>query len=79
MGGDAHQGLERWLNKFHQPTVPSHTIITDPEFFVFLWFHDAKGNLIKCPYTMGDYKTTLASTSVDFAKTNKPFNDMVGI
>lgn len=53
MGKDAHQGLERFLNKFHKPGVPSHTIITDPEYFVHLWFHNAIGNLIECPYTKG--------------------------
>lgn len=46
MGDDAHQGLERWLDKFHQPAVPNYTIITDPEYYVFLWFHNAVGNLI---------------------------------
>lgn len=50
MGDDAHQGLERFLDKFHQPGVPAYTIITDPEYYVFLWFHDAIGNLITCPY-----------------------------
>ena len=59
MGNDAHSGLERWLDRFHQPSVPSHTIITDPDFYVFLWFHNANGRLIKCPYTNDEYKTFL--------------------
>lgn len=70
MGNDAHSGLERWLDKFHQPTVPSHTIITDPEYFVFLFFHDANGNLINCPYTNAGYVTRLNESSVDFDKVN---------
>ena len=32
LGKDAHQGLQRFLDKFHQPGVPSHTLITDAEF-----------------------------------------------
>lgn len=78
MGNDAHQGLERFLDKFHQPGVPSHTIITDPEYFVFLWFHDANGKLIDCPY-ISDYTPKLSSTSVKFSTANKSFNDGQGI
>lgn len=59
MGRDSHSGLERFLSKFHQPTVPSHTIITDPEYSVYLWFHDANGKLIDCPYTNGGYTPVL--------------------
>ena len=43
MGDDAHEGLSNFLQKFHDPTIPSHTIITDPEYYVFLWFHNANG------------------------------------
>lgn len=50
MGNDAHRGLENFLKKFHQPAVPTHTIITDPEYYIMLWFHNANGNLIYCPY-----------------------------
>ena len=80
-GNDAHQGLELFLNKFHQPGVPSHTIITDPEYYVFLWFHNALGDLIDCPYTDGGngYVPRLASTSVDFDNVNKSFYDKKGI
>ena len=80
MGDDAHEGLKHWLDKFHQPTVPGYTIITDPEYFVFLWFHDANGRLINCPYTKGKkYVPRLKSTSVDFDSVNSAFNDQVGI
>lgn len=81
MGNDAHQGLELFLDKFHQPGVPSHTIITDPEYYVFLWFHNALGDLIDCPYTDGGngYVPRLASTSVDFDNVNKSFYDKKGI
>ena len=80
-GNDAHQGLELFLDKFHQPGVPSHTIITDPEYYVFLWFHNALGDLIDCPYTDGGngYVPRLASTSVDFDNVNKSFYDKKGI
>lgn len=64
MGNDAHLGLERFLDKFHQPGVPTHTIITDPEYFVFLWFHDANGKLIHNPYTQTDYEPKLKGTSI---------------
>ena len=79
MGMDAHRGLERWLDTFHQPGVPSHTIITDPEYFVFLWFHDANGNLIHCPYIpypndKESYERRLKETTVDFKTVNTPFN-----
>ena len=81
MGNDAHQGLELFLDKFHQPGVPSHTIITDPEYYVFLWFHNALGELIDCPYTDGGkhYVPRLSSTSVDFDNVNKSFYDKKGI
>ena len=70
-----------FLDKFHQPGVPSHTIITDPEYYVFLWFHNALGDLIDCPYTDGGngYVPRLASTSVDFDNVNKSFYDKKGI
>ena len=75
MGNDSHQGLERFLEKFHQPSVPSHTIITDPEYYVFLWFHDALGNLIYCPYTDHGYTTRLSESSVEFDTVNSKFYD----
>lgn len=78
MGNDAHQGLERFLDAFHQPGVPSHTIITDPEYYVFLWFHDALGNLIQCPY-LGGYTPKLKESSVDFNKANGHFLNQPGI
>ncbi len=37
---------------------------------MFLWFHDAIGNLIYCPYTQYDYKTRLEESAVDFYKAN---------
>ena len=70
MGNDAHQGLERWLDKFHQPTVPNYTIITDPEYYVFLWFHNAVGNLIRCPYVESGWKPKLEQSAVNYAATN---------
>ena len=70
MGYDAHQGLERWLDKFHQPTVPNYTIITDPEYYVFLWFHNAVGNLIQCPYVESGWKPKLEKSAADYAATN---------
>lgn len=70
MGDDAHSGLERFLDTFHKPGDPVHTIITDPEYFVFLWFHDALGNLIRCPYLNAGYKPLLEGTSQEFDKTN---------
>ena len=79
MGNDAHQGLERFLKKLHQPGVPSHTIITDPDFYVFLWFHDANGRLIDCPYVTKEYKTFLEESSVQFGKANPQFYDREGI
>ena len=81
-GNDAHQGLERFLDKFHQPTVPSHTIITDPEYYVFLWFHNANGNLIYCPYTawdQEDYKPRLKESYVEFSTVNRKFHNQYGI
>lgn len=80
MGKDAHQGLENFLNKFHQPTVPQFTIITDPEYFVFLWFHNANGELIDCPYVSDQYIPKLSSTSINFDDVNKgPFHHPYGI
>jgi len=80
MGNDTHDGLEKFLDKFHQPAVPSYTIITDPDYYVFLWFHNAVGNLIECPYVSKEYKPKLISTSVDFATANRPqFFRPVGI
>lgn len=79
MGNDAHQGLERWLDKFHQPTVPNYTIITDPEYYVFLWFHNAVGNLIQCPYLMGGWKPKLEQTAIDFFGVNQPLRVHYGI
>lgn len=81
MGVDAQQGLERFLDKFHQPGVPSHTIITDPEYFVFLWFHNAVGNLIDCPYTSGSYTPSLNGVpgGSSFDQVNKSFQDGQGI
>ena len=73
MGNDAHQGLERFLDKFHQPGIPSHTIITDAEYYVFLWFHDANGNLIRCPYLLSEYTTRLKASSVNFGSANSNF------
>ncbi len=73
-GNDAHQGLERWLDKFHQPTVPNYTIITDPEYYVFLWFHNAVGNLIRCPYLEAGYVSKLDKgedgPAIDYSKIN---------
>ena len=71
MGDDLHSGLEWWLDEFHKPGVPGSTIITDPEYFVFLWFYDAIGNVIECPYQSSNYKTRLASSAPDFGKANK--------
>lgn len=76
MGNDAHQGLERFLDKFHQPTIPTHTIITDPEYYVFLWFHNAIGNIIWNPYTDTGYKTRLNSTSIFFGHDNYSLDDL---
>ena len=50
LGNDAHLGLERFIEAFHKPACPAYTIITDPDYYVFLWFHDANGKLIYCPY-----------------------------
>ena len=72
--------MERFLDKFHQPSIPSHTIITDPEYFVFLWFHNANGQLIRCPYLEAVYENApLKRSSVDFLKVNASFDDHVGI
>ena len=83
LGDDAHQGLERFLDKFHQPGVPGYTLITDPEDYVFLWFHDAQGNLIKCPYLESEYVTFLAqkapASKLDFGELNKNFASGTGI
>ena len=48
---------------------------------MFLWFHNALGDLIDCPYTDGGkgYVPRLSSTSVDFDKVNKSFYDKKGI
>jgi len=79
MGWDLHDGLTKFLDKFHQPTVPGHTLITDPDFQVFLWFHDAMGNLIHCPYTTSGYQPKMSTAYVDFGKANPKFNDGVPI
>ena len=72
--------MERWLDKFHQPTVPAYTIITDPEYYVFLWFHDAQGNLIWSPYgSKGDYTPKLSKSSVEFKTANKGIGEGTGI
>ncbi len=73
MGNDAHDGLRKFLDKFHQPGKPSHTIITDPEYYVFLWFHDSMGSLIRCPYLLDEWKPQLASAYVDFRAVNSNF------
>lgn len=78
MGNDAHMGLERFLDKFHQPGVPQYTIITDPDYYVFLWFHNANGELIDCPY-VDFYTPQLASTSIDFHSVNGFAIDSLGI
>lgn len=71
MGDDAHQGLERWLDKFHQPTVPNYTIITDPEYYVFLWFHNAIGNLIECPYaSFENWTPKLDKSAINYGEAN---------
>lgn len=71
MGNDVHQGLERFLDKFHQPAVPNYTIITDPEYYVFLWFHDALGNLIECPYAGWAYwMPKLEKSAIDYSAAN---------
>ena len=83
MGKDAHQGLERFMQKFHQPGVPSHTIITDPDYYVFLWFHNAIGSPIECPYTKGgNYVPKLRlemSKDFSFDNINAKFEDGIGI
>lgn len=80
MGNDAHDGLEKFLDKFHQPGVPSHTIITDPEYYVFLWFHNAVGELIDCPYTNGqNYVSRLHQNNVNFDSVNSSFQTHTGI
>lgn len=77
MGNDSFQGLERFMSKMHQPGQPSHTIITDPEFFVFLWFHDANGTLIQCPY-LANLPGKLKNRP-DFSSVNKAFGAKDGI
>ena len=79
LGTEQQLGLERFLDKFHQPGIPSHTIITDPEYSVYLWFHNAIGNLIDCPYVTGNYETRLHETSVVFDSVNAPFGSRQGI
>ena len=80
MGNDAHQGLERWLDKFHQPTVPNYTIITDPEYYVFLWFHNAVGNLIECPYAGPDFWIPkLDKSAIDYSGANSAIYQGDGI
>lgn len=83
LGRDAHQGLERFMQKFHQPGVPSHTIITDPDYYVFLWFHNAIGSLIECPYTKGgNYVPKMRSEmhkDFSFDAINAKFEDGIGI
>jgi len=71
--------LERFLDKFHQPGIPAYTIITDPEYYVFLWFHDANGNIIKCPYFIKEYVPKLHESSVNFENANCPFSHGEGI
>lgn len=52
--------------------MPNYTIITDPEYYVFLWFHDALGNLIECPYVDGSWTPKLEKSAVDYGATNWP-------
>lgn len=40
---------------------------------MFLWFHNAIGNLIDCPYIKGGWKPRLEQTSIDFASVNAPY------
>lgn len=82
LGKDAHRGLERFMQKFHQPGVPSHTIITDPDYYVFLWFTNAAGSVIQCPYTKGNYVPRMRSEShkdFSFDAINSAFDDGIGI
>lgn len=79
MGNDAHQGLERWLDKFHQPGVPNYTIITDPEYYVFLWFHNSIGNLIQCPYTDGGWLPLLEKSAPNYEGINWQLQGKGGI
>ena len=65
--------MKKFLDKFHQPGKPSYTIITDPEYYVFLWFHDALGNLIKCPYLIDEYTPKLKDSYVEFGAVNRNY------
>lgn len=65
--------MRKFLDKFHQPGKPSYTIITDPEYYVFLWFHDALGSVIKCPYLIEEYKPKLSTAYVEFSKVNRNY------
>lgn len=73
MGNDTHRGLERFLDKFHQPGIPAYTLSTDPDYYVFLWFHNANGNLISCPYIHPDGYKNFLFPNWDFFHANKDF------
>ena len=66
--------------------MPNYTIITDPEYYVFLWFHNAVGNLIECPYLLDGYVSKLdkgkeknSPPAIQYAKLNSPFKGKGGI
>lgn len=66
--------------------MPNYTIITDPEYYVFLWFHNSIGNLIQCPYLLDGYVSKLDKgkekdepPAIDYAKLNSPFKGKGGI
>ena len=46
---------------------------------MFLFFHDANGNLIHCPYTNAGYTTKLNESSLNFDEANWKFWGEPGI